>query len=102
MAQAAPQESQVWRQLDVAILHQLIVERALAPWRTDATAIDYTPRGGEVLSACGASENTLGVILQSTPLEAVVRIARAGASMPHKSTYFYPKLATGLVLKPLA
>jgi uncharacterized protein (DUF1015 family) len=102
MAQAAPQESPVWRQLDVAILHQLIVERALAPWRTDATQIDYTPRGGEVLSACRACDNTLGVILQSTPLEAVVRIARAGASMPHKSTYFYPKLATGLVLKPLA
>ena len=40
-------------------------------------------------------------VLQSTPLPAVEAIARAGAVMPHKSTYFYPKLATGIVLKPL-
>jgi len=43
----------------------------------------------------------LGVFLQATPLEAVERVALAGAAMPHKSTYFYPKLATGMVLKGL-
>jgi uncharacterized protein (DUF1015 family) len=30
-----------------------------------------------------------------------VAVASAGGTMPHKSTYFYPKLATGMVLKPL-
>ena len=101
MAQAAPDESEVWRRLDVAILHQLLIEQGLSPWRSEQMQIEYTPRGPDVLAACRQSPATLGVILQSTPLEAVERIARAGASMPHKSTYFYPKLATGLVVRPL-
>jgi len=101
MAQAAPDQPEDWRRLDVAILHELIVDRALAAWRMQATQIEYTPRAEQVLAACRQSPTTLGVCLQSTPLEAVERIARAGASMPHKSTYFYPKPATGFVLKPL-
>jgi uncharacterized protein (DUF1015 family) len=41
------------------------------------------------------------MVLQGTPLSAVEAVAVAGEAMPHKSTYFYPKLATGWVLKPL-
>jgi uncharacterized protein (DUF1015 family) len=44
----------------------------------------------------------LAVCLKGIPIEAVEAIARLGSSMPHKSTYFYPKIATGMVLKPLA
>ncbi len=105
MAKAAPQELPVWRELDVAILHKLIIDQALAPWKTARTSIEYTPDGLKVLAACGESAAgaaaPLGICLQSTPLESVEKIALAGAAMPHKSTYFYPKLATGIVLKPL-
>jgi uncharacterized protein (DUF1015 family) len=106
MAKAAPQELPVWRELDVAILHKLIIDQALAPWKTDQTNIEYTPDGLKVLAACGepaaaGAASPLGICLQSTPLESVEQIALAGAAMPHKSTYFYPKLATGIVLKPL-
>jgi uncharacterized protein (DUF1015 family) len=44
----------------------------------------------------------LAFCVQGTPVETVQAIADAGATMPHKSTYFYPKLTTGMVLKPLA
>jgi uncharacterized protein (DUF1015 family) len=106
MAKAAPQELPVWRELDVAILHKLVIDQALAPWKTDQTNIEYTPDGLKVLAACGeraaaGAASPLGICLQSTPLESVEKIALAGAAMPHKSTYFYPKLATGIVLKPL-
>ena len=106
MAKAAPQELPVWRELDVAILHKLIIDQALAPWKTAGTNIEYTPDGLKVLAACGepaaaGAASPLGICLQSTPLESVETIALAGAAMPHKSTYFYPKLATGIVLKPL-
>ena len=106
MAKAAPQELPVWRELDVAILHKLIIDQALAPWKTDQTNIEYTPDGLKVLAACcespaAGAASPLGICLQSTPLESVEKIALAGAAMPHKSTYFYPKLATGIVLKPL-
>jgi len=51
--------------------------------------------------ACRAGRAQLAVCLKGIPIEAVEAIARLGSSMPHKSTYFYPKIATGMVLKPL-
>jgi uncharacterized protein (DUF1015 family) len=54
-----------------------------------------------VLEACRSGGAQVGVCLQGTPIEAVETIATSGAAMPHKSTYFYPKLATGMVIKPL-
>ncbi len=101
MARAAPDQPDAWRSLDVAVLHKLIIDRALEAWRTPDLFIDYTADGRSVLAACESARAHLGVFLQSTPLEAVEQVALAGAVMPHKSTYFYPKLATGMVLKGL-
>lgn len=101
MEEAAPEECKAWQELDVAILHKLLIEKALKPWTTDDTSIEYTAYGQEVLDAIAEGKIEMGICLQGTPLQAVKDIADAGASMPHKSTYFYPKLATGIVLKPL-
>jgi len=101
MVAAAPEQNDAWRALDVAILHKLVIDRDIERWRTQELFIEYTPDAGNVLAACRSGRAQLGVCLQSTPLEAVETIADAGAAMPHKSTYFYPKLATGMVLKPL-
>ena len=101
MDRAAPDQTDAWRSLDVAILHKLLIDRALTPWRTDNVSVQYTPDAQAVLAACRSGRAHLGVCLQGTPLEAVETIADQRGSMPHKSTYFYPKLATGMVLKPL-
>jgi len=101
MAAAAPEESADWRKLDVAVLHKLVIDDAIGPWRTDSLFIDYSPDGLAVLAACSSGRAQLGVCMQGTPLESVESIARAGGALPHKSTYFYPKVATGMVLKPL-
>jgi len=101
MLEAAPDEIDAWRQLDVAVLHKLIIDKAISPWRTDELFIEYTPDARKVLAACNSRSGQLGVCLQGTPLAAVEEIALAGGSMPHKSTYFFPKVATGLVFKPL-
>jgi uncharacterized protein (DUF1015 family) len=101
MCRAAPDEADPWRRLDVAVLHTLIVDSALRPWWTDATSIEYTPSLPAALEACRSGGAALALCLQGTPLASVEAIALAGAAMPHKSTYFYPKLATGWVLKPL-
>ncbi|HQL72542.1 MAG: hypothetical protein BWX88_02831 [Planctomycetes bacterium ADurb.Bin126] len=101
MKQAAPDELDAWRELDVAILHKLIIDKALAPWKTERTTIDYTPDGPAVAAAVQSGQAQLGVCLQATKMRSVEAIADAGAVMPHKSTYFYPKLTTGIVLKPL-
>ncbi|HUS47035.1 MAG TPA: DUF1015 domain-containing protein [Phycisphaerae bacterium] len=101
MVEAAPDQTDAWRRLDVAILHKLIIDNAIEPWRTGEFSIEYTPEAARVLAACRSGRGQLGICLRATPLSAVEEIALAGQSMPHKSTYFYPKVATGLVFKPL-
>ncbi|MFP3937761.1 MAG: DUF1015 family protein [Phycisphaerae bacterium] len=101
MVQAAGDQPKPWRELDVAIFQKLIAERRLEPAGRDATSIDYTPDAADAAGRCVRGEADLACILPATPIEAVEAVADAGASMPHKSTYFYPKLATGMVLKPL-
>ena len=101
MRTAAPGECDAWRELDVAILHELIIGDALKPWCDGEPTVEYTPDGEAVREACRSGRAQLGFCLQSTPIQAVEAIARAGAAMPHKSTYFYPKLATGMVMMSL-
>jgi hypothetical protein len=100
MAAVAPHRSPAWRGLDVAVLHELLIGRRLAPGQ-EGLAIEYTPDGRAALAAAEAGTAQLVVFLQATPLPAVIQIARAGEFMPHKSTCFYPKPATGTVLYPL-
>jgi len=101
MDAAAGERSAPWRELDVAILQTLIMDGALAEWKTDDTSVDFTPDGNVARDAVVSGDAQLAALLQSTPVEAVQAVALAGDVMPHKSTYFYPKLATGMVLKPL-
>ena len=88
----------------MAVLQHLIVERLCKT--------QFCPSGQEVswkfphslteLKADTESEGfQLGVVMQPTPLESVRRVSEEGELMPQKSTFFYPKLATGLVIHPL-
>jgi len=99
MLHARPQESQPWRDLDVAIVQELMLEEPMARYKTQDTSVEYTPDAGVVESRC--KSGAVGFILRSTPIESIEAVALAGGAMPHKSTYFYPKLSTGVVLKPL-
>lgn len=101
MEQAAPEQTAEWRTLPPAILHKLIMERALRPWARGELTVEYTADMREVIEACRSARAQLGVILPSIPIHSVEAIARSGSAMPHKSTYFYPKIATGMVFKPL-
>jgi len=103
-----------WRDLDVAIVQHLIVEEICEPELNDgdpvAWAFPHTIDGVLAIgrgedsggSFAGGAKPQLAIIVRPTPLDAVREISRAGALMPQKSTYFCPKLATGLWLKPLA
>jgi uncharacterized protein (DUF1015 family) len=101
MREAAPDQSDEWRSLPPAILHKLIVDKALQSWAVGELKVEYTADVGEVLAACRTGRAQLGVVLQGIGVPSVEAVARSGASMPHKSTYFYPKIATGMVFKPL-
>lgn len=87
--------------LDVSRLHADVVEGA---YRASAAEgdIGFTPDPERALSSVRSGECAAALLLNPTPVESVCEIARAGGRMPHKSTYFYPKLRTGLVVHPFA
>jgi uncharacterized protein (DUF1015 family) len=96
--------SDAWRALDVAVLHELVVARALGI-TSDAVAagdnVRYTRDADAALAAVHGGEAQVALLLGPTPAKAMRDVARAGDRMPQKSTYFYPKLITGLVINPL-
>jgi uncharacterized protein (DUF1015 family) len=102
MTEAAADQPASWRKLDVAVLHTLILDRVLVPAAGEDFEISYTPDGNQAAEAVRTGWAQAAFCLQGTPIKAVEAVADAKASMPHKSTYFYPKIATGMVLKPLS
>ena len=101
-----------WRQLDVALVQHLIVKGVAEPafnggepvkWAFPHTVKEVLEigSGAETGAGGGAGFAQIGVIVRPTPLEAVRAISRANELMPQKSTFFYPKLATGLFFKSL-
>jgi uncharacterized protein (DUF1015 family) len=96
--------SDAWRALDVAVLHELVLDRALgvtAPAIQAGQHVTYTRDASAAAAAVRQGHAQLAVLLNPTPPAQVRDVARAGDRMPQKSTYFYPKLITGLVINPL-
>ena len=87
--------------LDVRRLHEEVIEGAFRASREEAD-LGFTPDPEAALASARRGECAAALLLNPTPIEAVCRIAQAGGKMPHKSTYFYPKLRSGLVVHPFA
>jgi len=64
--------------------------------------IGYTPSIDEALANLDAGDYQAAFILRPTPVAQVRAVAAAGETMPPKSTYFFPKLLTGIVFNPLS
>jgi uncharacterized protein (DUF1015 family) len=93
-----------YRRLDTAVLEALILKGALR--MTDAQidhrdGLDYARDFGQALDALAAGDADAGFFMAPTPVEHVQEVAAAGETMPPKSTYFFPKIPTGLVFNPL-
>jgi uncharacterized protein (DUF1015 family) len=63
--------------------------------------ISYTPDWREAVSAVDAGKAAVAVLMRPTRIEDVFAVAQRGETMPQKSTYFYPKLVSGLLFIPL-
>ena len=66
-----------------------------------AGAVDFSADAGEAYVATVDGDYSLAILVNSTPVQQVIDIADAGEVMPQKTTYFYPKLATGMVFNLL-
>jgi uncharacterized protein (DUF1015 family) len=63
--------------------------------------VTYTPQRAEAVAAVDRGDAAAAFLLRPTPLDAVFERARRGEVMPQKTTYFFPKLTSGLLLSPL-
>jgi uncharacterized protein (DUF1015 family) len=63
--------------------------------------VTYTPHAEEAVAAVDRGEAEAAFLLQPVTVEQVARFAHAGETMPQKSTFFYPKLTSGLLLHPV-
>lgn len=97
--------SKKYAELDVSILHKLILEKYLGideKALAAKTNLDYIRYREQALKALAEKDYQAAFILNSTSVKEVKEIADLGEKMPQKSTDFYPKLLTGLVINKLS
>ena len=92
-----------WSTLGLGILHRTILGDII---RIDDSAkeeecIEYTRDALEAISMVDSGKHQLAFLLNPIPIASVLETADAGDRMPQKSTHFYPKPPTGLVMNPL-
>jgi uncharacterized protein (DUF1015 family) len=105
-------DSRTWRDdlprplyhLDVVVLTELVLKRLL---RVDEKTLDderqihYSHDGREAVRLVDSGAYQVAFLINPTRIEQVQEVASAGLIMPHKSTYFYPKVIDGSVLHML-
>jgi uncharacterized protein (DUF1015 family) len=92
--------SEAWRALDVTVAHHLLVR---AVWGlADNEDTVWFRHDAPSAEAAAAEHGGVALLLNPTPVEAVIAVAAAGDRMPRKSTFFTPKPRTGLLLRAFA
>lgn len=97
-------KSLAWRKLDVTALTYLILENILhidSEKRASGDYITYTRDAYEAFQAVYDKTHQLSLLMNATKVTEVTEVALAGDKMPQKSTYFYPKVISGLVINKL-
>ncbi len=92
--------AEAWRRLDVAALHQLVLAEALGirETRGEGSGVTYTRDAVEAVEARIDQPDRAAFFVPAPRVDDVRQVALAGEKMPEKTTYFWPKVATGLVI----
>jgi uncharacterized protein (DUF1015 family) len=101
MAELAPDQSPDWRGLGVSVLHKLVIDRLLREKLGGTPTCRYVHQLKEVTDAVAAKECQVAALVPPVTMAHVARVAENQEKMPPKSTYFYPKLLTGMVFSSL-
>jgi uncharacterized protein (DUF1015 family) len=90
------------RGLAVTVADAIAIRTVAAGMMREVPALRYTADAAEARAAACGAECAFAVLVPPTSLEEVRRVADAGQVMPQKSTYFAPKIPTGVVIRPFA
>jgi len=100
-----PQErSAEWRALDYSIANHVVLQHCLGvpeEKMRDYSVVWFTEDAEEATTEVRAGKATYAVLMPPVPVERVLELAEAGERMPQKSTFFYPKVPTGIVFNLL-
>jgi uncharacterized protein (DUF1015 family) len=99
MDRIVPDRGADWRGLGVSILHELVLKHLLG--KKGEASCRYVHLLSEVIDDVAAKGCDLACLVPPARMEDVQAIASNHEKMPPKSTYFYPKIMTGLVLNPI-
>ncbi len=95
---------EAYRRLDVVILEALVLKGVLGMSEDDIAAkrgIGYAKSLPDVRGGARLGGYDAAFVLRPTPVEQVREVAAEGETMPPKSTYFFPKILSGIVFNPL-
>lgn len=104
MKKFLPNVSKASQGLDVSVLHTLILENIMgidAENMAKQINLTYVKRLDEAIAEVNEGRANCAFILNPTKISEICEVSSAGEKMPQKSTYFYPKLITGLVMNKL-
>ncbi len=105
MSELLPGKSDAYCGLDVSVLHTLVLERLFgidAENMANQKNLTYVKQKDDAFAAVDNGSAQCAFILNPTKVTEIRDVALAGEKMPQKSTYFYPKLITGLVMNQLS
>ena len=101
MAELAPDHSAEWQGLGVSILHKLVIDKLIRQKLGGTPVCRYVHTLKEVTDEMAAKKSQVAVLVPPVTMGHVENIAGNLEKMPPKSTYFYPKLLTGMVFNSL-
>jgi uncharacterized protein (DUF1015 family) len=108
MDSLAPDMSRVWRDVDVSVLHKLILEKLLGIGEkelAEGTYIEYVKDVGdavdESIRKVDTGQKQVAFFVNPTRMQQIQVVTAEGEKMPQKSTFFYPKMYTGLTIRKL-
>ena len=93
-----PQHIDAWRSLDVAYLHRYLIEELAKKLELSVRYV----KSADHARTTARQENGVALLMNATKMEQLQAVSECGELMPQKSTYFHPKLATGLTINPLS
>lgn len=87
-----------YRSLDVSILNQLVFKNILKYNLEDKDSLTYSPNPDELIEGVNNDSSAIAFFLNPVKMSQIIAVALGGNKMPPKSTYFYPKVLSGLVI----
>lgn len=100
LASLEPDRCAAWYGLDYAYLHRYLIDVLLNEKLGRQPQVRYAKSEDDARQTA-REERGVALLVKATPMAHLRAVSEAGELMPQKSTYFYPKLATGLALNPL-